>query len=74
MRCPLRIRSVATPGTQYRGDLILARDDRAVTERAADVGDDAGRHREQRRPGGRRDLGDEDVALTHLVKFTGADG
>src|SRR6185437_15264435 len=55
-------------GAQNGRNVILSRDDRAVAERAADVGDHARGEREERRPGGRRDPGDKDVAWTHLVE------
>jgi phosphoenolpyruvate-protein kinase (PTS system EI component) len=46
--------------------VVLAGDNRAVAERAANVGDDARGQGEEGRPGGRGDAGDQDVAVTHL--------
>src|SRR5262249_30241287 len=45
---------------------ILAADDRGVRHDAADVGDRGGDLREDRRPGGRGDRADEDLAVADV--------
>lgn len=52
-------------GAEYRRDAVLARHDRGVAQRAADVGDDATGHGEEGRVGRGRDRRDEDVARLH---------
>ena len=54
---------------KHRGDVILARYNGTMTERAADVSDHGGRQRKERSPGRRRDFGDEDIAGPHPAEL-----
>src|SRR5947209_15244355 len=56
---------------QDRRDMVFAGDDGAVTERAADVGDDTGGQGEERCPGGGGDLCHQDIAVPHRVELAG---
>src|SRR4051794_2538132 len=56
---------------EHGRNMVFASDDRAVAERAADVGDHARSEGKERRPRGGGDLGDEDVTRLHARELLG---
>ncbi len=57
---------------QHCRNMVLACHDRAVTQRAAYIGNYTRRQGKERRPGRRRDSCDQDVTAPHLAEFIGA--
>ena len=67
MRCPVLICEVARPVPDDGGQPVFTADDRGMGHDAADVGDRRLDLREDRRPGGRGDAADEDLALADVA-------